>query len=171
MGSVSDSGNSTASSSSTVSSPPSAAQIHISPWQSPLPYLFGGFAAVFCLIMFSLLMLAFSYRRQSAGERQGGIAQMEIGIGTQKQSESGVAESVHAYEQKILVIMAGDEQPTFLATPVCAKCSSLGEGFEEAFQEGDDENRENSQKTDKATSSTTPPENGGADSESQQHNM
>ncbi|XP_028799046.1 protein GLUTAMINE DUMPER 5-like [Neltuma alba] len=163
MGSVSASDDATASS-STVSSP--SVQPHTSPWQSPVPYLFGGLAAVLCIIMFSLLMLAFSYRRQSGSHG---------GIEAQKQIESGVAESVHASEPKILVIMAGDEHPTYLATPVCATCSSLAEGSdEEGFEKGE-ENHESSQKTDKqafdhvASSSTAQPENGGAPA-SRQHN-
>lgn len=30
------------------------------------------------------------------------------------------------YEEKIVVIMAGDEKPTYLATPVCSRGSSVG---------------------------------------------
>lgn len=32
---------------------------------------------------------------------------------------------VKVYEEKILVIMAGDQKPTFLATPVCSKAASF----------------------------------------------
>ncbi|XP_054818997.1 uncharacterized protein LOC129318291 [Prosopis cineraria] len=109
-------------------------------------------------------------RRQSA--RRNGPARTQLGGAAQKQGESGMAESVHVFEQKILVIMAGDEHPTYLATPV----SSLGEGFEEVFGKGDD-NRENSQKIDEqvcdlvATSTTTPLENEGALESRQSSNL
>ncbi|GMJ15820.1 hypothetical protein HRI_005251200 [Hibiscus trionum] len=87
-----------------------------SPWHSPVPYLFGGLAAMLALIAFSLLLLACSYCRLSArfDNNNGGGA-----------GESGENEGV--CEEKILVIMAGEVNPTFLATPVFTKPSNFGE--------------------------------------------
>ncbi|KDO67353.1 hypothetical protein CISIN_1g042254mg [Citrus sinensis] len=90
-----------------------------SPWHSPVPYLFGGLAAMLGLIAFALLILACSYWKLSDSR------DIESG---DKGQEGDAANSVKVYEEKILVIMAGDEKPTFLATPVCTKPSSFVDG-------------------------------------------
>ncbi|CAN8252236.1 unnamed protein product [Cochlearia groenlandica] len=81
-------------------------------WRSPVPYLFGGLATMLALIAFALLLLACSYWSLS---RRSNDADGE------KQTESGEKEAVKVFEEKILVIMAGQNKPTFLATPVSAK--------------------------------------------------
>ncbi|XP_010525885.1 PREDICTED: protein GLUTAMINE DUMPER 4 [Tarenaya hassleriana] len=81
-----------------------------SPWHSPVPYLFGGLAAMLGLIAFALLILACSYWRASgevSGNEDGG----------EKESRSGEKTANAAYEEKVLVIMAGEDLPRFLATP------------------------------------------------------
>ncbi|KAI4337220.1 hypothetical protein L6164_015665 [Bauhinia variegata] len=90
-----------------------------SPWHSPVPYLFGGLATMMGLIAFALLIIACTYRKLSDNSRN------ESG---DRDLESGNGESAKVYEEKILVIMAGDEKPTFLATPVCSKFSSCADG-------------------------------------------
>ncbi|KAE9600675.1 hypothetical protein Lal_00045532 [Lupinus albus] len=101
------------------------ATIHNHLWNSPIPYLFGGLAAILCFIALALLILAFSYKRLNGQFQQqnhdgGGDRYLEKEGDTQKK------EQVEVYEEKILVIMAGDENPTFLATPVYPKSLSLG---------------------------------------------
>ncbi|KAJ4900529.1 Protein GLUTAMINE DUMPER 5 [Raphanus sativus] len=90
------------------------------PWRSPVPYLFGGLAAMLGLIAFALLLLACSYwsfSRRTNSEGDG-----------EKQTESGEKVTAKVFEEKILVIMAGQNKPTFLATPVLAKtCMSSAE--------------------------------------------
>lgn len=77
-------------------------------WHSPVPYLFGGLAAVLGLIVFALLILACSYWKVG-GERN----HVEGGKG-----DGGLdMKASPPFEEKILVIMAGDVRPTFLATP------------------------------------------------------
>ncbi|KAL0453572.1 UNVERIFIED_CONTAM: protein GLUTAMINE DUMPER 3 [Sesamum latifolium] len=49
--------------SSSAATPPTAAPR--SPWHSPVPYLFGGLAAMLGLIAFALLILACSYWKLS----------------------------------------------------------------------------------------------------------
>ncbi|CAA7032979.1 unnamed protein product [Microthlaspi erraticum] len=98
-----------------------------SPWHSPVPYLFGGLAAMIGLIAFALLILACSYWRMStsgeeSGEGNGG------GVDEEKESRSGGKAENAAYEEKILVIMAGDNLPRFLATPAANKCVCGHEG-------------------------------------------
>ncbi|KAL4340922.1 hypothetical protein GQ457_08G014980 [Hibiscus cannabinus] len=75
---------------------------------SPLPYLFGSLALVLILIAIALVLLACSsikpYSDSSSDEVPG---QRELAM-------DQVADS----EPKIVVIMAGDDKPTFLAKPV-----------------------------------------------------
>ncbi|KAJ8758691.1 hypothetical protein K2173_000412 [Erythroxylum novogranatense] len=98
-----------------ASQPPSTMAQPRSPWHSPLPYLFGGLAAMLGLIAFALLILTCSYWRLSGSldsSQGGGQRDLESG----DQNEEGNSEKV--YEEKILVIMAGNHKPTFLATPL-----------------------------------------------------
>ncbi|KAE8718774.1 Protein GLUTAMINE DUMPER 3 [Hibiscus syriacus] len=102
----------------TAASTPSAAP-H-STWHSPVPYLFGGLAAMLGLIAFALLLLACSYWKLSGylgNEGEGDNRDLEEGQGKgDESSEKGGAAAV--VEQKFLVIMAGQVKPTFLATPI-----------------------------------------------------
>ncbi|MBA0594351.1 hypothetical protein E1A91_D05G068000v1 [Gossypium mustelinum] len=108
-------------------SPPAMGQPR-SPWHSPVPYLFGGLAAMLGLIAFALLILACSYWRLSGrldNNSEGGDVERDVESG---ENEGDSTKQVKVYEEKILVIMAGEEKPTFLATPVivCTKASSFG---------------------------------------------
>ncbi|KAL4335593.1 hypothetical protein GQ457_07G043820 [Hibiscus cannabinus] len=104
-------------------SPPAMAQPR-SPWHSPVPYLFGGLAAMLGLIAFALLILACSYWRLSGRLHNRGDAEGDVESG---ENEGETTKPVKVYEEKILVIMAGEEKPTFLATPVYTKAPSLGD--------------------------------------------
>ena len=70
-------------------------------------------------------MLACSYWKLSrrSNNEEGGERDLESG----KEGDFAKQEPVKVYEEKILVIMAGDERPTFLATPVATKFSSFGD--------------------------------------------
>ncbi|KAL7001772.1 Protein GLUTAMINE DUMPER 3 [Sarracenia purpurea var. burkii] len=99
-----------------------------SPWSSPEPYLFGGLAAMLGLIALALLILACSYRKLS------GHPLMEDGEGGESRDVEGgedksrcSRQALPAFEEKILVIMAGDVKPTFLATPMSSEVSSFGD--------------------------------------------
>ncbi|BAT78057.1 hypothetical protein LR48_Vigan04g228500 [Vigna angularis] len=105
-------------------------------WHSPVPYLFGGLAAMLGLIAFALLILACSYWKISGAleNEENRERNMENG-GGEKQGDSENKESVTVYEDKILVIMAGDEKPTFLATPKASSVSRpLPSHFEHSLQ-------------------------------------
>uniref|UniRef100_A0A803LXV3 Uncharacterized protein n=1 Tax=Chenopodium quinoa TaxID=63459 RepID=A0A803LXV3_CHEQI len=89
-----------------------------SPWHSPVPYLFGGLAAMLGLIAFALFILACSYWRlsrdndpQQQSNEGGDLESGEKGEGVSKINGAPV------FEEKIVVIMAGNDKPTFLATP------------------------------------------------------
>ena len=105
---------------------PAAAAPH-SPWQSPVPYLFGGLAAMLGLIALALLALACSYWKLSGSlladgeseegaERQGGAGSRRGDGKAAAGGEAGPAGD--RWREHVVVIMAGDERPTFLATPV-----------------------------------------------------
>ncbi|CAK7344626.1 unnamed protein product [Dovyalis caffra] len=100
-----------------------------SPWHSPVPYLFGGLAAMLGLIAFALLILACSYWKLSGyldNGNEGGERDLEAGEGENK-SGDGCEKKPVAFEEKILVIMAGEVKPTFLATPMSSRSTSFGD--------------------------------------------
>ncbi|KAF0902649.1 hypothetical protein E2562_018278 [Oryza meyeriana var. granulata] len=97
-----------------------------SPWQSPVPYLFGGLAAMLGLIAFALLILACSYWKlsgyldgDSANDQAGSTAAGEAE--GEKGSAAGAARPAVGFQEHVVVIMAGDERPTFLAMPVTSR--------------------------------------------------
>uniref|UniRef100_A0ACD6AFA0 Uncharacterized protein n=1 Tax=Avena sativa TaxID=4498 RepID=A0ACD6AFA0_AVESA len=99
-----------------------------SPWQSPVPYLFGGLAAMLGLIAFALLILACSYWKLSgyldAGAEGGRDGQGGDGAGGEKGSASGAARPAAEFQEHVVVIMAGDERPTFLAKPATSRAAA-----------------------------------------------
>ncbi|KAI3694721.1 hypothetical protein L1987_77691 [Smallanthus sonchifolius] len=103
--------------------PWSPVAVQRSPWHSPVPYLFGGLAAMLALIAFALLILACScWRIAPDGERD---------IESGNRNENGDSKPVNhkeptVFEEKCLVIMAGQVNPTFLATPISSRASSFG---------------------------------------------
>ncbi|OIT34269.1 PREDICTED: protein GLUTAMINE DUMPER 2-like [Nicotiana attenuata] len=113
----------------TTFSPPAGFQR--SPWHSPAPYLFAGVAAMLGLIAFALVILACSYRKRSGDDPEAGA-----GAG-----EDDNLKVMPVFEEKIVVIMAGDLNPTFLATPIymSSKGSSFGNKCEKESEELNDE--------------------------------
>ncbi|KAK1372395.1 Glutamine dumper 1 [Heracleum sosnowskyi] len=111
----------------TTFSPP-ATVITRSPWNSPVPYLFGGLAAMLGLIVFALLILACSYWKLSGRMQEENDRDLEVG--DHKPENSSAKDFPVVFEEKIVVIMAGDVKPTFLATPMCSNKSALVEKVE-----------------------------------------
>ncbi|KAL7150646.1 hypothetical protein ABFS83_05G127700 [Erythranthe nasuta] len=119
-------------------SPP--ATIQRSPWHSPVPYLFGGLAAMLGLIAFALLILACSYWKLS-GQVNGGEGDDDLEEGggaaaAEKGENNSAAKATAAFEEKFLVIMAGDVKPTFLATPTTAATSRASSFNDENISNG-----------------------------------
>ncbi|EOA18784.1 hypothetical protein CARUB_v10007397mg [Capsella rubella] len=83
-----------------------------SPWHSPVPYLFGGLAAMLALIAASLLILVCSYWRLSGSAQ----SDLEGGDDAKPDGDTNKTEPT-TMPEKFLVIMAGDVKPTYLATP------------------------------------------------------
>ncbi|XP_062016891.1 protein GLUTAMINE DUMPER 1-like [Rosa rugosa] len=97
---------------SAASSGGGAGDAVFSNWRSPMPYLFGGLALMLGLVAVALLILACSYRRTSSNSTSSG---REDG----KPTSRGVDDIEAAEpEPKILVIMAGEKTPTYLAHPI-----------------------------------------------------
>ncbi|XVF71381.1 hypothetical protein PTKIN_Ptkin12aG0033200 [Pterospermum kingtungense] len=76
-------------------------------WKSPIPFLFGSLAIVVLLIVVSLIMLVCSNTKISDNSPDD----------TEEKPAKGTISVVDA-EPKIVVIMAGNDKPTCLATPV-----------------------------------------------------
>ncbi|XWS44981.1 hypothetical protein CRYUN_Cryun15aG0096600 [Craigia yunnanensis] len=81
------------------------------------------------LIVFALLILACSYWQLSChldNNSKGADAEKDV----ENDEKEVIGDSnlqVKVYEEKVLMIMAGEEKPTFLATPVSNKASSFGD--------------------------------------------
>ncbi|KAG6409696.1 hypothetical protein SASPL_127738 [Salvia splendens] len=71
------------------------------------------------LIAFALLILACSYWKLSTSEeaRDGDVESGAAGKGDGAEAEKALP----VFEEKFLVIMAGEVKPTYLATPVCSR--------------------------------------------------
>ncbi|KAF8769408.1 hypothetical protein HU200_006436 [Digitaria exilis] len=132
-----------------------------SAWHSPVPYLFGGLAAMLGLIAFALLILACSYWKLS-GYLEGGAGRGGDGDGSGTDGTKPAASDLPPpiWEEKILVIMAGDVKPTYLATPMSSRASSFGD----RSNKGDDEAEKNVQEV--AMASIKDAEQNGEHSES-----
>ncbi|XWS47535.1 hypothetical protein CRYUN_Cryun14cG0160700 [Craigia yunnanensis] len=85
-------------------------------WKSPIPFLFGSLAIVLLMILVSLVMLVCSYRKSSANSQHD----------SEEKSAKHFISALDA-EAKIVVIMAGNDKPTYLATPVTSSVSRCGE--------------------------------------------
>jgi len=85
---------------------------HISGEKSPVPYLLGGVGAMLVLIGFALIILAWSYVRDyTAGNPEDG------GDGKNERKGDMAEISDEKDEMRDIVIMAGNEKPTFIAKP------------------------------------------------------
>ncbi|KAK3409308.1 hypothetical protein EUGRSUZ_J01435 [Eucalyptus grandis] len=83
----------------------SASNTHI--WSSPIPYLFGGLAVMLILIAVALIILACSYWKRPSNAS---------GDADEKPVKSMIPPL--DLEPRIVVILAGDEKPKYLAKPV-----------------------------------------------------
>ncbi|CAI9777501.1 unnamed protein product [Fraxinus pennsylvanica] len=77
------------------------AGVRIQIWKSPILYLFGGLAIVSGIIAVALIVLACSHRKSSPSDAE----------------EKPLHELQPEMEPKIVVIMAGESNPTYLAKP------------------------------------------------------
>ncbi|KAF5204650.1 Glutamine dumper, partial [Thalictrum thalictroides] len=85
-------------------------------WNSPLPYLFGGLAAMLGLISFALLILACTYHKSMDDDDDDNLSSPDD-VDEEKPAKLPTLPPAE-FEPKIVVIMAGNDQPTYLAKPV-----------------------------------------------------
>jgi hypothetical protein len=113
---------------------------HLMAEQSPVPYLIGVVAALIGLVTFALLILVCSFKKQSGlieESNSGGhynntaaaVESRQVEESNSGAHDNNTAAVVECLEKKIeicredtdqakvIVIMAGDEKPTFLAEP------------------------------------------------------
>jgi hypothetical protein len=108
----------------TASPPPSTSAMSNglgphSTWRSPVPYLFCGITAMMGTIALALLILACSYWKLSSyldADTSNGEPRSDA-EGEKRSSGSDVGPVV-LQRVHVAVIMAGQERPTYLATPV-----------------------------------------------------
>ncbi|PWA69963.1 hypothetical protein CTI12_AA201640 [Artemisia annua] len=112
--------------SSSYTAPSPAISAQHSPWHSPVPYLFGGLAAMLGLIAFALLILACSYWKLSGNQDNRPVSDRDLESGEGDTKPDCNSRTPAVFEEKYLVIMAGQAKPTFLATPVSSRASSFG---------------------------------------------
>jgi hypothetical protein len=81
-------------------------------WRWPVPLLFGGVTTLMALVALALLILACSYWKTMDSQSNGQSlnASAELGVQTEISGED-------FEEEKVVVIMAGQQNPTFLARP------------------------------------------------------
>lgn len=89
-------------------------------WTSPLPYLFGSLGFMVALIAVALVMLACSIRKQSSRSSSSTSAAAAAAAAMEEKSiKVGIDDdSSNNSVPQILVIMAGDDNPTHLAIPI-----------------------------------------------------
>ncbi|KAH6803065.1 hypothetical protein C2S51_034511 [Perilla frutescens var. frutescens] len=92
-----------------ITTTPAAAGVGFQRWNSPIPYLFGGLALVLVVVALALIMLACSNRNSSSSEQS-----------SDEKSEKAVHALQPEMEPRIVVIMAGETNPTHLAKPMAA---------------------------------------------------
>jgi len=95
----------------TLSSSSTTQTNEIKIWQSPIPYLFGGLAIMLILISVALVILVCSYKKR------GSSSQSSNSDEEMKQVMSKNIEKINL-EPEVLVIMAGEDKPTYIAKPI-----------------------------------------------------
>ncbi|WOL19184.1 hypothetical protein Cni_G27981 [Canna indica] len=103
------------------SHPPNIGESNL--WHTPIPYLFGGLGAMMILIAAALLVLACSHRKSHGGTNRSSAPASSL-------PEEPVVVPIDM-EPRFVVIMAGDDVPTFIAKPLS---SSAAQEKEEASQ-------------------------------------
>nr|XP_043618397.1 protein GLUTAMINE DUMPER 2-like [Erigeron canadensis] len=82
-------------------------------FDSPLIYLFGGISVILALITVALIILACSQRKRRTEDIESGVVDDSQKVTTNVYNGGDGIDS----SPKLAVIMAGDEVPTYLATP------------------------------------------------------
>lgn len=89
----------------------SPASSHVSVGKSPVPYLLGGVGAMVVLIAFAVIILGLSYCRECTNS--GNAEDAETGKIERREDMADLSDEMG--EMRVIVIMAGNEKPTFIA--------------------------------------------------------
>ncbi|CAN7025664.1 hypothetical protein BRARA_F03059 [Brassica rapa] len=90
-------------------------------WKSPVPYLFGGLSLVLLLIALALFSLVCIHKKSHSSSSNNTYPVEEEEDAGDNEAKTVMGE----YLPKIVVILAGDDQPTCLAVPVIPTLSSI----------------------------------------------
>ncbi|XP_006659970.2 protein GLUTAMINE DUMPER 5 [Oryza brachyantha] len=104
-----------------TAAPPPAVSAAVSPWHSPVPYLFGGLAAMLGLITLALLILACSYWKLNnylGTDHSSSSPAAGNGDDGSKSPATAAPASPALFRDLVAVVMAGENMPTFLAAPI-----------------------------------------------------
>ncbi|KAL6324564.1 hypothetical protein AAG906_013376 [Vitis piasezkii] len=93
----------------------SSSSIEIWRWNSPFPYLFGGLALILGLIGVALIILSCSHKKRTPSPDH------------DKDKPPKTICTEPDTVPRVVVIMAGDENPTYLATPVLTSTTASDE--------------------------------------------
>ncbi|KAL0658305.1 hypothetical protein Bca4012_078890 [Brassica carinata] len=88
-------------------------------WKSPIPYLFGGLSLVLLLIALALFSLVCIHKKSHSFNNTYPVEEEEDAGDNEAKTVIG------EYLPKIVVILAGEDQPTCLAVPVIHTVSSV----------------------------------------------
>ncbi|OEL28522.1 hypothetical protein BAE44_0010459 [Dichanthelium oligosanthes] len=134
---------------SAAAPPPAAAALPSSPWHSPVPYLFGGLAAMLALITLALLILACSYWKLNnylgTGDAAAAASSSAPGATDGEGSKSPAATATASpatFADLVAVVMAGEKTPTFLAAPIVRRARGNSDDGTTATGEGSPETEE-----------------------------
>ncbi|XP_017417853.1 protein GLUTAMINE DUMPER 4 [Vigna angularis] len=105
---------------SSSSPPPPGSVTGIKIWKSPIPYLFGGLALMLALISVSLVILVCSYRKRDSSPESSSSSSEAENMKSQPMTKILYTNS----EPEVVVIMAGDHNPTYLAKPSTTSSSA-----------------------------------------------
>ncbi|KAG6578523.1 Protein GLUTAMINE DUMPER 4, partial [Cucurbita argyrosperma subsp. argyrosperma] len=90
-------------------------------WNTPIPYLFGGIGLTLLLILTSLILLTCSCRKHSSSSPSSSSSEEEH----QKTKIDTPAKTAADLQPQIVVIMAGNNTPSFLATATPSDSSTF----------------------------------------------
>jgi hypothetical protein len=88
--------------------------------QSPVPYLFAAVASFVLFISFSFVILACFHWKLCADSEE-----LSIGPASDQGAEESYEIQLEDTEEKVMVIMAGDEKPTHLGKPMSCADTTL----------------------------------------------
>ncbi|GLJ43161.1 hypothetical protein SUGI_0896050 [Cryptomeria japonica] len=88
-------------------------------WHSPVPYLLGGVCVIVLLLAVAFILLLLSSLKIAHNGPSGNEGAHMINIEDgEKNAETKLSGCDQKTVESVIVVMAGDEEPSFLATPI-----------------------------------------------------